>query len=208
MGSPDSEGDADEYPIHEVTLSAYCIDKTEVTVKAYAACVVDKRCTSAPFTEYSIAYTPGDVKRHSQFCNRDDRPDHPIHCIDWNQATVYCQWAGGRLPTEAEWEYAARGPDGRTYPWGSDAPTPERLNMYGTTDGYETTAPSAAFPTARVRLVRSTWRGMCGSGRPTGTALFGGPGYEPARPGDRGDAYAPRRRLDEPWPGRRSRRAP
>lgn len=146
MGSPDGIGDRDEHPMHEVTLSAYCIDRTEVTVKAYLACVTDKGCPPALFSEASEDYGPDDLRRRSQFCNRDDRPDHPINCVDWNQAVAYCQWVGGRLPTEAEWEYAARGSDGRTYPWGNDAPSPQHLNIYGTTDGYDTTSPVGSFP--------------------------------------------------------------
>jgi formylglycine-generating enzyme required for sulfatase activity len=153
MGSPEGVGDDDEHPAHDVTLSAYCIDKTEVTVKAYAACVADGRCVSA-----HVEVSP--------FCNRDDRPDHPITCVDWNQATTYCAWMGKRLPTEAEWEYAARGSDGRAYPWGNDAPSAKRLNacgsecvamgrrvlgrdwhaMYDASDGWETTAPVGSFP--------------------------------------------------------------
>jgi len=146
MGSPDGAGGPDEHPTHQVTLSAYCIDKTEVTVKAYLACVADKGCPPALFSEASEDYGPEDLRRHSQFCNRSDRPDHPINCVDWNQAAAYCQWAGGRLPTEAEWEYAARGSDERTYPWGNDAPSPQHLNVYGTTDGYDTTSPVGSFP--------------------------------------------------------------
>lgn len=147
MGTPpDGPGDADESPMHEVTLSAYCMDRTEVTVKAYTDCVAAQRCPPTPFMEYSITHTPGDVKRNSQFCNRADRPDHPINCIDWNQAVAYCQWAGGRLPTEAEWEYAARGPERREYPWGDDPPSSKYLNMYGTIDRYTTTAPVGSFP--------------------------------------------------------------
>jgi eukaryotic-like serine/threonine-protein kinase len=146
MGSPDGTGDHDEHPMHEVTLSGYCIDKTEVTVKAYVACVTDTGCFPALFSEATGDYGPEDLRRRTQFCNRNDRPDHPINCVDWNQAAAYCQWAGGRLPTEAEWEYAARGSDERTYPWGNDAPSPQHLNVYGTTDGYDTTSPVGSFP--------------------------------------------------------------
>jgi formylglycine-generating enzyme required for sulfatase activity/tRNA A-37 threonylcarbamoyl transferase component Bud32 len=146
MGSPEGVGLADEHPMHEVTLSAYCIDKTEVTVEAYVACATAKGCPPPQFSELSYDLGPNDLRRRSQFCNSTDRPDHPINCVDWNQAVAYCQWAGERLPTEAEWEYAARGSDGRTYPWGVDAPSPERLNVYGTADGYDSTSPVGSFP--------------------------------------------------------------
>jgi len=160
-------GEPDEQPVHEVTLSAYCIDRTEVTVKAHASCVDAGVCTVAPGTVNWRGYSPGYVKRYSRFCNREDRPDHPINCIDWDQAVAYCKWTGGRLPTEAEWEYAARGTDGRLYPWGNEAPTATKLNACGAecaavvnrdlggrlnlakfdvSDGYETTAPVGSFP--------------------------------------------------------------
>jgi formylglycine-generating enzyme required for sulfatase activity len=153
MGSPDGVGDDDEHPRHDVTVSAFCIDRTEVTVTAYEACIAAKRC-SAPHREIS------------PYCNRPDRGDHPVNCVDWNQAVAYCGWLGRRLPTEAEWEYAARGSDGRRYPWGNEPPSEKRLNacgpecvafgkrelgrewpaIYEADDGWVTTAPVGSYP--------------------------------------------------------------
>ncbi len=112
MGSED--GDVDERPVHNVTLASFEMDVTEVTVKAYKACVDAGRC-SKPDT--------------GGFCNwgRVHRDTHPVNCVDWTQARAFCSWAGKRLPTEEEWEYAARGTDGRTYPWGNDAHDATRL---------------------------------------------------------------------------------
>jgi eukaryotic-like serine/threonine-protein kinase len=168
MGSPNGVGDEDEHPQHQVTLSKYCIDKMEVTVEAYALCVAAKSCSAAPITVRWGGYSEEQVKLYSPFCNviRDDRQNHPINCVDWDQAKAYCAWAGKRLPTEAEWEYAARGSDGRKYPWGNGEPSATRLNacgsecvamakrdlkldwakMYEASDGSETTAPVGRFP--------------------------------------------------------------
>lgn len=162
MGSPNGVGAAEEHPQHEVKLSAYCIDRTEVTVKAYSACVAANGCSAALRTVGTGEY----FAKLNRFCNGDDRPDHPINCVDWEQANEFCTWARKRLPTEAEWEYAARGNDDRIYPWGNEAPNAKRLNacgtecvaiatrilgqdpvkMYDGSDGWETTAPVGSFP--------------------------------------------------------------
>ena len=159
MGSPEGTGDADEHPRHVVALSAYCIDRTEVTVAAYAACTAAGACGAPPLTVNWASYSVDDAARFSRWCNRGDRPDHPINCIDWGMANAYCAWRGGRLPTEAEWEYAARGSDGRIYPWGDAAPDARRLNacgsecaalsrrpLYAGDDGWATTAPVGSYP--------------------------------------------------------------
>ena len=120
MGSND--GDSDETPVHRVTVPTFEMSKTEVTVDQYRACVDAGFCLAAgTSTKY----------RH---CNWDksDRGSHPINCVDWNQAQDFANWAGGRLPSEAEWEYAARsgGRDWK-YPWGDQEASCERVVMDG-----------------------------------------------------------------------------
>src|ERR1041384_5371520 len=129
MGSPEGIGNTDERPQHPVTLSPYCIDRTEVTVAAYEACVAARGCQAAQRTANWNMHDTDALKALNKLCNRPDRPDYPINCIDWTQATAYCAWQSKRLPTEAEWEYAARGNDGRPYPWGQNAPDTTRANL-------------------------------------------------------------------------------
>ncbi len=107
-----------ERPVRRVELPAFWIDVTEVTVRAYARCVSAGACTSEGLDAYGT-------------CNwkKPDRGDHPINCVDWSQARIYCAWAGKRLPTEAEWEKAARGTDGRLFPWGNQLPDCTRAVM-------------------------------------------------------------------------------
>ncbi|MFN7951685.1 MAG: SUMF1/EgtB/PvdO family nonheme iron enzyme [bacterium] len=108
MGSND--GQSDEQPVHTITLSAFWIDRHEVTVDDYLSCVADTACVD-----------PNGVFGTNDYCNygAPGRGSHPVNCIDRAKATAYCTWASKRLPTEAEWEKAARGAlDSRTYPWG------------------------------------------------------------------------------------------
>jgi len=110
-----------EQPPHPVTLDAFWIDRTEITNSQYARCVADDTCS--PPSE-SGSYSRDSYYGDSQY------DDYPVIWVSWDDADTYCKWAGGRLPTEAEWEYAAGGPDSLTYPWGNDAPNDTLLNMY------------------------------------------------------------------------------
>jgi formylglycine-generating enzyme required for sulfatase activity/tRNA A-37 threonylcarbamoyl transferase component Bud32 len=107
MGS--DNGDADEKPQHTVSLDAYWIDQTEVTNSMYAKCVTDGECELPTATQSST---------RSNYYDDTQYADYPVINVDWSQANAYCGWAGRQLPTEAEWEKAARSTDGRTYPWG------------------------------------------------------------------------------------------
>jgi len=100
--SYDAEG-----PRHEIYLNAFWIDRTEVTNAQYRKCV-----------EAGICDTPTSCDWGAPTYNDGSKADHPVVCVDWNDARTYCQWAGKRLPTEAQWEKTARGTDGLIYPWG------------------------------------------------------------------------------------------
>ncbi len=149
------ECDDDEVP-RTRSLPAFYIDKTEVTVAAYGDCVRAGVCT--------VEGLDRDDFSDDAFCNwgQADRQDHPINCIVWAQADTYCRWKNKRLPTEPEWEKAARGSDGRTYPWGNRGfegePVaniadesmkrwhPDHPGANGYDDGYYGTSPVGRYP--------------------------------------------------------------
>jgi serine/threonine-protein kinase len=107
MGSED--GHINESPVHEVKLDAFWIDQTEVTNKQYKLCVSVGSCASSQFADDDTFNGDG----------------YPVVGVNWYDAQDYCEWAGARLPSEAEWEYAARGSAGNKYPWGNAEPTCE-----------------------------------------------------------------------------------
>ncbi len=121
----DRKCQADEQPVRKVTLAAFEIDSREVTVGEYAMCVGAGKCTK-PL-----------LKADNKHCNygEPDRTDNPANCVSWVQAVEYCTFAGKRLPTEAEWERAARGTDGRDFPWGKDPADCQHAVIHASPDG-------------------------------------------------------------------------
>ena len=113
MGGYDVRAAPDEFPAHEVTLDAYWMDQLEVTTAMYALCVSAGAC--------DLPQNPGTARIANYFGNPAFK-DYPVIYVTWGQATTYCEWANRRLPTEAEWERAARGDDMRAFPWGEDKP--------------------------------------------------------------------------------------
>ncbi len=142
MGSDDAERSAlfMARPAHQVQVADYCIDEREVTVAAYQDCSGRGECKRA-FRD-SFWPKPGSTKKaawekqreiFSELCNEgaEGREQHPINCVTWAQADHFCEAHGKRLPSEAEWEFAARGSDGRVFPWGDEPPTDKHANVCG-----------------------------------------------------------------------------
>jgi formylglycine-generating enzyme required for sulfatase activity len=148
MGS--EGGDDNEKPVHRVFLDAFWIDQTEVTNGMYALCVQNQKCRT-PDSKESLT-------RHNYY----DEPkyiNYPVIYVDWNMAKTYCEWAGRRLPTEAEWEKAARGTDAFVYPWGNAMPNHTLLN-YKDAIGDTTEVgiyPDGASPYGALDMAGNVW---------------------------------------------------
>lgn len=118
MGSKD--GEVDEKPVHTVNLNAFWIDKTEVTNAMFAVFLNEMGNQSESRSTWLVpsSKNPLDEDADGKWNPKSGYEQHPVVEVSWYGAQAFCEWAGGRLPTEAEWEKAARGTDGRTYPWG------------------------------------------------------------------------------------------
>lgn len=131
MGS--LEGDTNERPLVRVTVASFLLDVHEVTVESFSSCIAAGACTKPQ---------PG------PYCTYDDaaaRAHDPINCVSFDQAQAYCGWLGRRLPTEAEWEYAAAGKDGRPFAWGFPPPNETRL-CWGRCATKGGTCPVGSYP--------------------------------------------------------------
>ena len=134
------DGDASTAPKHPLTLPDYYVDRHEVTNARFAR-----------FVDQAGFKPQGDWRRYFDPANFDpkfydsERGEHPVVNVSWNDAQAYCAWAGKRLPFEAEWEKAARGEDGRRWPWGNE-PHPEFANVENNTEGEPDTKRVGSFP--------------------------------------------------------------
>jgi eukaryotic-like serine/threonine-protein kinase len=153
-----------EYPTHRVILDSFWIYKTEVTNAMYRKCIEAKACPKLAIINSATRV---------DYFNNSLYDDYPIVYISWFNALAYCQWAGGTLPTEAEWEKAARGIDGRLFPWGNRPPSgsfvnycdvncPDELRDANQNDGYSDTAPvgnylDGASPYGALNMAGNVW---------------------------------------------------
>ncbi|WP_437303798.1 SUMF1/EgtB/PvdO family nonheme iron enzyme [Sorangium sp. So ce388] len=168
-------------PAHKVTIDTFCIDAYEVTAGDYKACSDKGECKRPPATPdfpkldgMSAAEHQKTLTALAELCTfgKPDLERHPINCVSWSLADAYCEVHGKRLPTEAEWEYAARGSDGRKFPWGDEPGDKTFMNacgtectawekarglrpstrMYDADDGFFGTAPVGSFPKGKTRF--------------------------------------------------------
>ena len=166
-----------EEPAHQVTLSAYWIDQSDVTNAEYAKCVAAGGCTEP---SYKTSITHLDYYVNSQYAN------YPVINVNWSQAKSYCEWAGAKLPTEAQWELAARGTDGRTYPWLGNTIDESYANYKGNVG--DTTAvcsyPQGNSPYGACDMAGNVWQWVADWYAAYGTSPVsdpGGPAYGNSR---------------------------
>jgi len=146
-----------EHPQHPISLASFWLDQAEVTNEQYRRCV-----------EAGLCEEPTTCRKGTPTYADPDKSDHPVVCVSWQDAQAYCQWAGARLPTEAEWEYASRGEQGYTFPWGNlfdgvklnycdvNCPATHADSRYD--DGFAMTSPVGSHPKG------ASWIGVLGMG--------------------------------------------
>ncbi len=150
MGGLDVLLENDEIPAHHVQLDAYWIDQVEVTNGMYGLCVKAEACRQP-------AKTNSD--NHGDYFGNPEFQDYPVVNVTWFDANAYCGWAGRRLPSEAEWERAARGDDMRTFPWGNELPNANNsnsLNIVGDTSRVGSYAQGIS-PFGALDMVGNVW---------------------------------------------------
>jgi eukaryotic-like serine/threonine-protein kinase len=138
----------DEQPPHIVILDAYWIDKTEVSNAMYIKCVNSGKC-QAPSSSSS--------KTRSSYYGNPEYDNYPVIYVNWGNANDYCAWAGGRLPSEAEWEKAARGTDERTFPWGNNGPDATLANFKAVDTVAVGSYPAGASPYGALDMAGNVW---------------------------------------------------
>lgn len=144
MGLPDNEPDSGKNPSRTIYLNSFYIDKYEVTIARYKQCVRAGACKEPSLL---IDYPKTFFEDGKEWYKDDTMNDYPVVGLTWKQAGIYCAWAGKRLPLSSEWEKAARGTDGRRYPWGNEWDGRKaNYNDGGETDGYSKIAPTGSFP--------------------------------------------------------------
>jgi formylglycine-generating enzyme required for sulfatase activity len=151
MGGVDGDAQTDERPPHSVSVSSFWIDKVEVTNAMYQLCVQGSAC-KAPREDKSAS--------HASYYSSKDFADFPVIYVNWQDAANYCQWAGRRLPTEAEWELAARGAgDPRRFPWGDQSPDETLANFdLQTRDTISVgSLPKGASPYGALDMAGNVW---------------------------------------------------
>jgi eukaryotic-like serine/threonine-protein kinase len=192
-------------PKHEETVAPFELGRTEVTTAAYRRCVAAGACTAANTTDQDLGRICTQFLAAECNFSRSDREEHPINCVSLRQAQDFCQWRGQRLPTEPEWELAARGPEHRQYPWGSSSWTPAHANLCDKAcsqlrcpftivsdkieDGFLTTSPVESHP---LGATPSGILDMAGNVLEWTTTIDHGSALEPTpKPGNicRGDAW-------------------
>lgn len=159
MGGMDVYRESDEVPVHEVKLNAFWIDQVEVTNGMYNLCVQAGSCRPP-------------VKINSdnrlEYFGNPEFQDYPVVNVAWYDANAYCIWAGRKLPTEAQWEYAARGSDKRNFPWGDELPNQynsNSLNLVGDTSRVGSYAEGAS-PFGALDMAGNVWEWVADRYRP------------------------------------------